>query len=161
MSDKKSMLVTTAATINIPEEDYEAARTLLVQGDTSASNIELLRKKVEERKKTLGVLIEENQINSSARLAQSIADIDGVLLDAEVIQAVRDGIINSKDPAKSYSDFAKAANELSRRLKNQLDSEFTADGLLTGGKKAQKIQLAFGDGKLALQVDMGGGSDER
>lgn len=161
MSDKKSMLVTTAANMNIPEEDYETARALLVQGDTSASNIELLRKKVEERKKALGVLIEENQINSSARLAQSIADIDGVLLDAEVIQAVREGIINSKDPAKSYSDFAKAANELSRRLKNQLDSEFTADGLLTGGKKGQKIQLAFGDGKLALQVDMGGGADER
>ena len=161
MSDKKSMLVTTAANMNIPEEDYKSARTLLAGGDTSRTTIELMRKSVEERKKAVSVLVDENQINSSARLAQSIADIDGVLLDAEVIQAVRDGIINSKDPAKSYSDFAKAANELSRRLKNQLDSEFTADGLLTSGKKGQKIQLAFGDGKLALQVDMGGGTDER
>lgn len=160
MNDKKSLLVPTAADMNVSEEDYETARMLLVQGDSSQTNIELLRKNVEERKKALSVLIEENQVNSSARLAQSIADIDGVLLDSEVIQAVREGIINSKDPAKSYCDFAKAANELSRRLKNQLDGEFTADGLLTG-KKNQKIQLAFGDGKLALQVDMGGGSDER
>lgn len=126
MSGKKSMLVTTAENMNVPEEDYESARTLLAGGDTSRTTIELMRKNVEERKK-----------------------------------AVREGIINSKDPAKSYSDFAKAANELSKRLKNQLDSEFTADGLLTGGKKGQKIQLAFGDGKLALQVDMGGGTDER
>lgn len=161
MSDKKSMLVTTAANMNIPEEDYESARTLLSGSDTSRTTIELMRKNVEERKKAVSVLVEENQINSSARLAQSIADIDGVLLDAEVIQAVREGIINSKDPAKSYSDFTKAASELSKRLKNQLDSEFTADGLLAGGKKGQKIQLAFGDGKLALQVDMGGGTDER
>ncbi len=161
MNDKKNLLVSTAADMNVPEEDYETVRMLLTQGDASQSNIELLRKNVEERKKALGVLIEENQVNSSARLAQSIADIDGVLLDGEVIQAVREGIINSKDPAKSYCDFAKAANELSRRLKNQLDGGFTADGLLTGGKKNQKIQLAFGDGKLALQVDMGGGTDER
>lgn len=161
MSDKKSRLVTTAANMNIPEEDYESARTLLAGGDTSRTTIELMRKSVEERKKAVSVLVEENQINSSARLAQSIADIDGLLLDAEVIQAVRDGIINSKDPAKSYCDFAKAANELSKRLKNQLDSEFTADGLLSGGKKGQKIQLAFSDGKLALQVDMGGGTDEQ
>lgn len=161
MSGKKSMLVTTAENMNVPEEDYESARTLLAGGDVSRTAIELMRKNVEERKKAVSVLVEENQINSSARLAQSIADIDGVLLDMEVIQAVREGIINSKDPAKSYSDFAKAANELSKRLKNQLDSEFTADGLLTGGKKGQKIQLAFGDGKLALQVDMGGGTDER
>lgn len=161
MNNEKSMLVTTAENMNVPEEDYESAKTLLAGGDVSRTAIELMRKNVEERKKAVSVLVEENQINSSARLAQSIADIDGVLLDAEVIQAVREGIINSKDPAKSYSDFAKAANELSKRLKNQLDSEFTADGLLTGGKKGQKIQLAFGDGKLALKVDMGGSTDER
>lgn len=161
MNGKKSQLVPTAATMNIPEVAYESARELLAGGDTSQTAIELMRKNVEERKKAVSVLVEEKQINSSARLAQSIADIDGVLLDAEVIQAVREGIINSKDPAKSYSDFAKAANELSKRLKNQLDSEFTADGLLAGGKKGQKIQLAFSDGKLALQVDMGGGTDER
>lgn len=161
MSDKKSMLVTTAENMNVPEEDYESAKMLLAGGETSRTAIELMRKNVEERKKAVSVLVEENQITSSARLAQSIADIDGVLLNAEVIQAVREGIINSKDPAKSYSDFAKAANELSKRLKNQLDSEFTADGLLTGGKKGQKIQIAFSNGELALQVDMGGGTDER
>lgn len=51
MSDKKSMLVATAANMNVPEEDYESARTLLAGGDTSRTAIELMRKSVEERKK--------------------------------------------------------------------------------------------------------------
>jgi len=142
-------------TMDASEEEFAETRMAINDGTAALTNIELLRKNIEKRKKALGVLIEEEQINSSARLAQAKAELDSVLVDPEVLEAVKEGIINSKDPAKAYCDFAKATTELNRRLQAQYDSNFSADGLL-GGKKNQKIQIAFGNGKLAVAVDMNG-----
>ena len=137
------------------EEEFTETRMSIADGTASLTNIERLRKNIEQRKKAVGVLIEEEQVSSSLRLAGSKAALDSILVDPEVLEAVKQGIIDSKDPAKAYCDFAKATNELNRRLQAQYDSNFSADGLL-GGKKNQKIQIAFGNGKLAVAVDMNG-----
>lgn len=155
MNDTKVSLVP-KPNIEATEEEIVAARVGISDGTASQTSIEKLRRNVEQRRKALGVLIEDEQVSSSTRLAKMLANIDSVLTDEEVIDSVRQGIIDSKDPAKSYCDFAKAANEISRRLKNQYDESFTADGLLSGSKKNQKIQIAFGNGKLAVAVDMNG-----
>lgn len=155
MNDTKIAIIP-KANMEASEDELVETRMEIAHGTANQTSIELLRKNIEQRKKALGVLIEEEQINSSARLAKQLADIDAVLMDDEVIEAVRNGIIDSKDPAKSYCDFAKAANEISRRLKSQYDGSFTADGLLSSGKKNQKIQIAFGNGQLAVAVDMNG-----
>lgn len=158
MNNTKVSLVP-KANIELTEEEIVAARIAAADGTASQTSIEMLRRSVEQRRNALGVLIEDEQVSSSARLAKKLADIDSVLTSEEVIEAVKQGIIDSKDPAKSYCDFAKAANEISRRLKSQYDESFTADGLLSGSKKNQKIQIAFGNGKLAVAVDMNEGNN--
>lgn len=139
---------------DITDEQVENARIALMQGSTSSQNIEVLRKKLEEKKKAIQVIADENKAASSMRIANALTAIDDALFDDEVLCAVKQGIIESKDPAKSYLDFSKAANELQKRLDSQLDGEFSPNALLSGKKNA-KIQLAFGNGNLALAVDMG------
>lgn len=141
----------------VTDEEAEKARAALLSGNMDAPVVDTLRKKVTEKKKAVQVLAEDSKVNSSARIANALSTIDEALLDGEVIEAVRSGIVNSPDPAKSYLEFSKAATELQKRLDSQIDSTFTTDGLLHSGKKAAKIQLAFGNGNLALAIDTGDG----
>lgn len=151
---KKNMLVP-QNDIEMSDEQVEEARISLLQGTPNASMISLLRKNVEERKKRLSVLIDENKINSSERLANALIELDSVLLDEEVLQAVKGGIISSKDPAKSYNEFAKASTEIyNRMMKQQLSSANPEAPQNVSNKKS--IKVAVFDSSGATMVSIGG-----
>lgn len=141
--------------MNMSEEQVEEARISLMQGTANASLVSALRKNVEERRKRLSVLIDENKINSTERLANALIELDGVLLDEEVLQAVKDGIISSKDPAKSYNEFAKASTEIyNRMMKQQLSSANPEAPQNVNNKKS--IKVAVFDSSGATMVSIGG-----
>jgi uncharacterized protein YpiB (UPF0302 family) len=140
---------------NTSEEEIEEARISIMQNTQSASMVTLLRENVEQRKQQLSVLIDENKVNSSKRLAEALASLDDVLLDDEVLQAVKDGIISSKDPAKSYNEYAKATTELyNRMMKQQLSS---ADPVAPQNAMSGKsIKIAISDASGTTMVDFSG-----
>lgn len=151
---KKNMLVP-QNDIEMSDEQVEEARVSLLQGTPNSSMVSLLRKNVEERKKRLSVLIDENKINSSERLANALIELDSVLLDEDVLQAVKDGIISSKDPAKSYNEFAKASTEIyNRMMKQQLSSANPEAPQNVSNKKS--IKVAVFDSSGATMVSIGG-----
>lgn len=141
--------------MNMSEEQVEEARLSLMQGTANASLVSALRKNVEERKKRISVLIDENKLVSTQRLADALIDLDSVLLDEEVLQAVKDGIISSKDPAKSYNEFAKASTEIyNRMMKQQLSSANPEAPQNNMSKKSIKIAVVDSSG--ATMVSIGG-----
>lgn len=151
---KKNMLVP-QNDIEMSDEQVEEARISLLQGTPNSSMVSLLRKNVEERKKRLSVLIDENKINSSERLANALIELDSVLLDEDVLQAVKDGIISSKDPAKSYNEFAKASTEIyNRMMKQQLSSANPEAPQNANNRKS--IKVAVFDSSGATMVSIGG-----
>lgn len=140
--------------MNISEEQVEEARISIMQENSNASMVSLLRENVEKRKKALSVLIDENKMNSSKRLAEALVNLDNILLDGEVLAAVKSSIITSKDPAKSYGDFAKAATEIHNRLTKQLsssDPEIQQQGL-----NGKSIKVAVSDSTGTTMVSIGG-----
>lgn len=141
--------------MNISEEQVEEARISIMQENSNASMVSLLRENVEKRKKALSVLIDENKMNSSKRLAEALVSLDNILLDEEVLAAVKSSIATSKDPAKSYSDFAKAATEIyNRMMKQQLsssDPEIQQQGL-----NGKSIKVAVSDSTGTTMVSIGG-----
>lgn len=152
--NKKNLLVPKNE-INISEEQIQAARNSLLQRTENASKISDLRKNVEERKKQLSVLVDESNLNSTQRLANALTELDDILLDEEVLQAVRDGIISSKDPAKSFLDYTKATTELyNRMMKQQLSSANPEAPQNVAAKKAIKIAVVDSSG--ATMVSIGG-----
>lgn len=141
--------------IEMSEEQVEEARISLLQGTPNSSMVSLLRKNVEERKKQLSVLIDENKVQSSQRIANALCSLDEVLLDKEVIEAVKDGIINSKDPAKSYNEFAKASTELYNRMMKQQLSSANPDAPQNVNSR-KSIKVAVFDSSGATMVSIGG-----
>ena len=140
--------------MNISEEQVEEARISIMQENSNASMVSLLRENVEKRKKALSVLIDENKMNSSKRLAEALVSLDNILLDEEVLAAVKSSIATSKDPAKSYSDFAKAATEIHNRIEKQLsssDPEIQQQGL-----NGKSIKVAVSDSTGTTMVSIGG-----
>lgn len=141
--------------MNISAEQAEEFRIVLNQDTANASMVSALRKNVDERKKRLAVLIDENKLNSSGRLAQALVNLDGILLDEEVLQAVKEGIVTSKDPAKSYNEFAKASTEIYNRMMKQQLSTANPDATQNmAGKKS--IKIAVMDSSGATMVSIGG-----
>ena len=141
--------------IEMSEEQVEEARISLLQGTPNSSMVSLLRKNVEERKKQLSVLIDENKVQSSQRIANALCSLDAVLLNEEVIEAVKDGIINSKDPAKSYNEFAKASTELYNRMMKQQLSSANPDAPQNANSR-KSIKVAVFDSSGATMVSIGG-----
>ena len=150
----KNMLAPTND-IEMTDEQVEEARLSLLNGIPNASMVSLLRRNVDERKKRLSVLIDENKVQSSQRIANALCELDSVLLDEEVLAAVKDGIVNSKDPAKSYNEFAKASAELyNRMMKQQLSTANPeAPQNVNNGKS---IKVAVCDSSGAVMVAIGG-----
>ena len=152
--NKKNVLVP-KSDIELSDEQIEEARISLLQNTPNSSMVSLLRKNVEERKKQLSVLIDENKVQSSQRIANALCSLDEILLDDEVLESVKDGIINSKDPAKSYNEFAKASTELyNRMMKQQLSSANPEAPQNVNGKKS--IKVAVFDSSSATMVSIGG-----
>ena len=141
--------------MNMSAEQIKEARISLLQGTPNASLVSALRKNVEERKKRLSVLIDENKLGSTERLANALVELDGVLLDEDVLQAVKEGIISSKDPAKSYNEFAKASTEIyNRMMKQQLSSANPEAPQNANNRKS--IKVAVFDSSGATMVSIGG-----
>lgn len=141
--------------MSITNEQAEETRISILQDTSDVSTVELLRKKIENRKKALSVVIDESRMNSAHRLAQSLASLGDILLSDEVLEAVRDGIISSKDPAKSYNEFTKAFAELDNRLmKQQLTSANPEAPSNTMAGKSIKVAVADASG--AVMVSIGG-----
>ena len=151
---KKNMLVP-QNDIEMSKEQVEEARISLMQGTPNGSMVSLLRKNVEERKKQLAVLIDENKVQSSQRIAEALCSLDGVLLDEEVLSAVKEGIINSKDPAKSYNEFAKASTELYNRMMKQQLSSANPDAPQNASSR-KSIKVAVFDSSGSTMVSIGG-----
>lgn len=133
--------------------DKEAARIAIQQGTADAGMIAAMRANVDARKKALSVVIDESRMQSSFRLAQNLCELDNILTDPEVIEAVRQGIIESENPAKAYSEVAKAASEIQTRLMKQ--NTTTSDP--TSPQNRQKsVKIAVADSSGAMMVEIGG-----
>ena len=133
--------------------DREAARIAIQQGTADAGMIAAMRANVDARKKALSVVIDESRMQSSFRLAQNLCELDNILTDPEVIEAVRQGIIESENPAKAYSEVAKAASEIQTRLMKQ--NTTTSDP--TSPQNRQKsVKIAVADSSGAMMVEIGG-----
>lgn len=150
----KNMLAPTND-IEMTDEQVEEARLSLLSGTPNASMVSLLRRNVDERKKRLSILIDENKVQSSQRLANALCELDSVLLDEEVLAAVKDGIVNSKDPAKSYNEFAKASTELYNRMMKQQLSSANPDAPQNANSR-KSIKVAVFDSSGATMVSIGG-----
>lgn len=149
----KNMLAPTND-IEMTDEQVEEARLSLLSGTPNSSMVSLLRRNVDERRKRLSILVDENNVQSSQRIANTLCELDAVLLDEEVIAAVKDGIINSKDPAKSYNEFVKARKELAGMVKQQLSTANPdAPQNMNSGKS---IKVAVCDSSGAVMVAIGG-----
>lgn len=133
--------------------DTETARIAIQQGTADAGMIAAMRANVEARKKALSVVIDESRMQSSFRLAQNLCELDNILTDPKVIEAVRQGIIESENPAKAYSEVAKAASEIQTRLMKQ--NTTTTDP--TSPQNRQKsVKIAVADSSGAMMVEIGG-----
>lgn len=150
----KNMLAPTND-IEMTDEQVEEARLSLLSGTPNASMVSLFRRNVDERKKRLSVLIDENKVQSSQRLANALCELDSVLLDEEVLAAVKDGIVNSKDPAKSYNEFAKASTELYNRMMKQQLSTANPDAP-QNVNNGMSIKIAVQTSSGATMVEIGG-----
>lgn len=133
--------------------DEKSARVAIQQGTADAGMIAAMRANVEARKKALSVVIDESRMQSSFRLAQNLCELDSILTDPEVMEAVRRGIIESENPAKAYSEVAKAASEIQTRLMKQ--NTTTTDP--TSPQNRQKsVKIAVADSSGAMMVEIGG-----
>lgn len=138
---------------DVSDEEVEETRINILQSTASASMVSKMRQNVEERKRALAVVIDENKINSSERLANALVNLDSILLDDEVLFAIKDGIISSKDPAKSYNEFAKASNEIYKRMQQQQLSSADPDA---SQNKPKSVKIAVVDSTGATMVSIGG-----
>ena len=141
MNGKNSLVPSSPFDTN--SQDIEDTRVAILNNTETASQLALMKQNIEARKRALAVAVEENKVLSTQRLAEKLASLDSILVDDEVLEAVKDGIINSKDPAKAYSDFAKASTEIyNRMMKQQLSS---ADPENAANKTGKSIKIAVTD----------------
>lgn len=151
MSGKNSLVP--YSPFDTSSQEMEDARTAILNNTESASQLALMKQNIEARKRAIAVAVEENKVLSTQRLAEKLASLDDILVDDEVLEAVKDGIIHSKDPAKSYNDFAKASTEIYNRMMKQQLSSADPESAANRTGKAIKIAVTDSTGTTMVSID--------
>lgn len=130
----------------------EKAQTAEILAATQSSEaIVNMREMIDQKKKELAVLVDVKNLESTQMLADKLSKLDDILFNDEVLDRVGKSISSAYD----YNMFAKARKELhDLMMKQQLQ---TADPDKAKEQGNVKIGLMFGNGKIALAVDTGGG----
>lgn len=150
---ERDMLISSPG-IGSNEQEIEDARIALLNNNASASQFALIKNNIEQRKKALGVYIDESKIYDTKMLAENLSALTNILVDEEVIAAVKEGIINSKDPAKSYNEFSKAVNEnYNRMMKQQLSSADPEAAMNKASGRSIKIAVTDSTGTTMVAID--------
>lgn len=135
-------------------EEVEDARIAILGGNQTSSQLAKMKQEVEKQKRALSVMIEESKVDSARRIAQSLVALDDVLLDKKVLAAVKESIVNSKDPAKSYNEFAKARAELyNSMMKQQLSSADPESAANRASGRSIKVAVTDGNGTTMVSID--------
>ncbi|NLB55486.1 MAG: hypothetical protein GX811_06935 [Lentisphaerae bacterium] len=138
---KRELLASDNLSVN--DDEYQETTSII----TSSETIKNMRSIVEQKKQELGVLVDIKHNETVENYLKKVSKLDEVLFDDDVLDRVKESI----DSAYDYNMFAKARKEMhDLMMKQQLDSGMPNQ---KKGAKDLKIQLAYGNGIVALSVE--------
>lgn len=129
--------------VEVVDNDAET-RIAIKENNATEAMISEMRKKVNQRNKSLSVLIDENKTNSSFNLSQALLELDGALIDSDILQRVKENIQTPKD----LESYCKSVDSIYNRMQKQMLNSSDKDDTLN--KVKESVRIMFGNGTVAL-----------